>query len=190
MDWRPMHRFGPRPRRPLPAAVAAMLLLLSTGCEPRPDETPPSPWCAVETGLPGNAGEMNQVALRRQQAQGLAVLRQPLGVTKAEYHDGSALQPMGAEPPSAQASRLADGSWLMALSAGTPGFESTMSLLQLDVSTGTVRVPSAHLGWSTDVPPLHAWAALDGGWVHVDDTDLHDKHRVREDFQLEGEVVG
>ncbi|HEX5009138.1 MAG TPA: hypothetical protein VFY71_01960 [Planctomycetota bacterium] len=149
-----------------------------------------TPWCAVETGLPGNRGDHGQVALRKQPASGLTVLRQPLGVTQVDYRDGSGFQAMSRVPLTAAASQLADGSWLVEISGDGPAFESTTTLLQLDASAGAVRLLSAHLSWSVDVPPLHAWAALSGGWVHLDDSELRDKQLLRVNFRLEGEVVG
>jgi hypothetical protein len=176
------------------SALAALMLSpvacdpQSTGAEAAPRD---APWCAVETGLPGNTGDHRQVALHAQPIRNVSVLREPLGVTTLEYHDRYNDQNIShGPPPSAQASRLADGTWLVSFAAPGPWGESTSALLQLDPTGGIVSVRSAHLSWTADVPPLHAWTALDGGWVHIDDTDLHTAGRVRIDFRLEGEIVG
>jgi hypothetical protein len=118
------------------------------------------------------------------------VLREALTVTDPEYRSEYSDRAEAARRANAQAAHLADGTWLVAFAGGGAWYEYTSCLLQLDASGETIRVRSANLEWSVDVPPLHAWVALDGAWIHIDDSDFRTDGRVRVDFRLEGEVVG
>jgi hypothetical protein len=186
-------------RVPFPVVPLFTLMIVSLGifglaCGTSPETTgvgaEPAPWCAVETGIPGNRGVLGQLVLGTRPVPDLEVLRQQLGVTEPEYHDEFSDSVSDAGGAHAFASQLPDGTWLILLSGPGPWYEFTRTLLHFADSDGVTRLRSAHLEWSGDVPPVHAWAAIDGGWVHVDDRELKPSRQIRLDFRLQGVLLG
>src|SRR5258705_12092648 len=117
---------------PFRSALAA-LILLAAACDPpstKADAAPqPAPWCAVETGMPGNTGDHGQVVLHIRTISGLAVLREALTVTDPEYRSEYNDRAEAASRATAQAAHLADGTWLVALAGGGAWDECTSCLL-------------------------------------------------------------
>ena len=173
--------------------ASRMILLaacLTAGCSPAtpPPKSPSSSalWCLVETN---SLDARQNVARHAQPAPAIQLLREHLPAGPDTYSDRFSDTTKAGLPVVVSGERLADGTWLVRLSGAAEWWEWTCVLLQVEQVGAQARVDSAHLEWGADVPPYHAWAALDWGWIRLDDAEFQREGVVRLAFELNGELL-